>query len=990
MRPNTHIEVSSVIQTRTARRPGLPTSAGYRISKILSSCLVALAVLLTTPSLTEAAKKSKPNFIYINIDDLGYADIEPFGSKVNRTPHLNRMAEEGRKLTCFYAAPVCSPSRASLMTGSYPKRALSIPHVLFPGNAEGLDQSEVTVAELLKAQGYSTGIIGKWHLGDQPEFLPRKHGFDYYYGLPYSNDMGPAADGVKSNLGSPLPNPRNVRRQQPPLPLLRNETVLQRVLPDDQQAIVENYTNEAVSFIWDHRDEPFFLYLPHSAVHFPLYPGKKFHGKSKHGLFGDWVEEVDWSVGQVLDTVRQLGLAENTMVIFTSDNGGQNRHGAINLPLRGGKGSTFEGGMRVPTIAWWPTKIPAGTASDEIVSTMDILPTLTNLAGGKSPTDRKLDGHDIWPILAGSKDAKSQYEAFYFFRGFNLQCVRSGDWKLHLANGELYNLKDDISEAHNVAKDHPEVVAKLEAIAESQKNDLGVKDIGPGCRPLGKVNNPQPLIGHDGKVRAGFEQSAVHAGQGIMIGEVTDSSAIIQVRLTKSERMVDGDLPGAAGIVRFQVEMIEQNASTNRDPQQPVPMQMRRVRSGDLPTTVDRDFIARQLFRLVPDAEYRVQSWIGTSKDDLRDGPTATFRTLPGKDSNSATRFVVVTGMNYGKFHGDGRIDPKIHLQNNNTKLPQPYSGPDKHLGYPALASMLKLKPHFFVGTGDNIYYDTPKKPRAETVPQMRQKWHEQFVQPRYRQFFAKVPTYWMIDDHDYRIDDGDNSGDYLPSAETGLRIMLEQLPYGPAAEGSKTKTYRTHRVNKDLQVWFTENRRYRSDNAMEDGPDKTIWGAEQKAWLKKTLAASDATFKLMISPTPMVGPDDKRKFDNHTNFNGFRHERDEFFAWLNETGIAKQNFYLVCGDRHWQYHALHPSGIEEFSCGALVDPNSRLGRSPGDPQSTDPDGLIKQLYTQKERSGGFLMIESSPAKANSPSTLSFDFHDENGEVLHSHSKQGK
>ena len=279
----------------------------HSISVITRSCLLALTVLLSSGSFAEAAKK--PNFIYINIDDLGYADIEPFGSKVNRTPHLNRMAEEGRKLTCFYAAPVCSPSRASLMTGSYPKRALSIPHVLFPGNAEGLSQDEVTVAELLKEQGYATGIVGKWHLGDQPEFLPRKHGFDYYYGLPYSNDMGPAADGVKSNLGVPLPKPRNVRRNQPPLPLLRNETVLQRVLPDDQQAIVEKYTNEAVSFIWNHRDEPFFLYLPHSAVHFPLYPGKRFHGKSKHGLFGGWVEEVDWSVGQVLDTVRQLGLA---------------------------------------------------------------------------------------------------------------------------------------------------------------------------------------------------------------------------------------------------------------------------------------------------------------------------------------------------------------------------------------------------------------------------------------------------------------------------------------------------------------------------------------------------------------------------------------------------------------------------------------------------------------------------------------------------------
>ncbi|MFT5092549.1 MAG: hypothetical protein ACI93T_001369, partial [Porticoccaceae bacterium] len=825
--------------------------------------------------------------------------------------------------------------------------------------------------------------------------------FDYYYGIPYSNDMGPAADGVKSNLGVPLPNPRNVRRKQPPLPLLRNETVLQRVLPDDQQAIVERYTNEAVSFIWDHRDEPFFLYLPHSAVHFPLYPGKRFHGKSKHGLFGDWVEEVDWSVGQVLDTVRQLGLAENTMVIFTSDNGGQNRHGAINLPLRGGKGSTFEGGMRVPTIAWWPKKIPAGTASDEIVSTMDILPTLTNLAGGKAPPDRKLDGHDIWPILSGSNDAKSQYEAFYFFRGFNLQCVRSGDWKLHLANGELYNLKDDISEADNVAKAHPEVVAKLRAFAAVQEDDLGTKDIGPGCRPLGKVENPQPLIGHDGKVRSGFEPPSIHAAQGIMLGELTSTSVLAQVRLTKTDHLVpnsyvarDGhktaDLPGAKGVVMFRIEPIRRQSDeialasdsvvgTRAD---------HKVTTVILPASVDRDFIARASFtNLNPQQDYRITTQIGSNPREMGNGPTAMFRTHPGKDRAGAVRFVVVTGMNYAKFHGDERIDLKKHLVNNNTALPAPHSGPDKHLGYPSLASILRLRPNFFVGTGDNVYYDTPPgdEHRAQHVPELRQKWHEQFVQPRYRNLFAKVPTYWMIDDHDYRIDDGDNSGDYLPSPETGLRIMLEQLPYGPANAGTKTKTYRTHRVNKDLQIWFTENRRYRSDNAMEDGPNKSIWGVEQKAWLKKTLAESDATFKLMISPTPMVGPDDKRKFDNHTNVNGFRHERDEFFAWLNETGIAKQNFYLVCGDRHWQYHALHPSGIEEFSCGALVDPNSRLGRSPGDPQSTDPDGLIKQLYTQKERSGGFLMIESSPASKSAPSILSFVFHDENGNHLYQH-----
>ena len=511
-----------------------------------------LALSLLTISRAEAKESAKPNFIIINIDDLGYADIEPFGSKLNRTPHLNRMAKEGRKLTSFYAAPVCSPSRASLMTGCYPKRAFSIPHVLFPGDAEGLHPEEVTVAELLKKQGYTTGMVGKWHLGDQPEFLPTRQGFDSYFGLPYSNDMGPIADGVKSNLGAPLP--KTTRRIQPPLPLMRDETVLQRVLPDDQQSIVRRYTEEAVSFLWKHQSEPFFLYMPHTAVHFPLYPGKDFQGQSKHGLFGDWVEEVDWSVGQVLEAVRRLGLSENTFVLFTSDNGGSIRHGSRNTPLRGGKGSTFEGGMRVPTIAWWPGKIPAGTESSEMVSTMDILPTLTMLAGGNVPNDRKLDGHDIWPILSGKKDAKTPYDVFYFFRGLKLQAVRTGPWKMHLAKGELYNLDSDIGETKNVAKAHADVVAKIKGYIAKIDADLGITDNGPGVRTLGNVDNAQPLIAMNGTVLKGFEAPTIHAGQGIMLGEMTATSVLAQLRLTKTDRLFKGDVAGANGVVQFVLE----------------------------------------------------------------------------------------------------------------------------------------------------------------------------------------------------------------------------------------------------------------------------------------------------------------------------------------------------------------------------------------------------------------------------------------------------
>lgn len=480
----------------------MPMICRSLVPLLLAGALLLHGVLLT--SRVQAAEK--PNFVVINIDDLGYGDIGPFGATRHKTPNLNRMAAEGRKLTSFYAAPVCSPSRAALMTGCYPKRALSIPHVLFPANREGLAPEEITIAELLKQQGYVTGIIGKWHLGDQPRFLPTRQGFDYYYGLPYSNDMGPAADGVKSNLGAPLPKRRPKGKGQPPLPLLRNETVLQRVLAEDQTELVENYTEEAVAFISKHRERSFFLYLPHSAVHFPLYPGKAFQGKSGNGLFSDWVEEVDWSVGRVLDSVRELGLAKKTLVLFTSDNGGAPRHGARNGPLRGGKGSTFEGGMRVPTIAWWPGRIPVKSETDAVTGMMDILPTFVRLAGGRPPTDRKIDGGDIWPLLAGEAGAVSPHETFFYFRGLKLEAVRSGPWKLRLQRKELYHLKDDIGESKNLAQNHADEVKRLEALAQKMDTDLGRSGIGPGCRRLGRAEVGKPLIDHDGNVRPGFEK----------------------------------------------------------------------------------------------------------------------------------------------------------------------------------------------------------------------------------------------------------------------------------------------------------------------------------------------------------------------------------------------------------------------------------------------------------------------------------------------------
>lgn len=479
------------------------------------------------------AEAVKPNFIIINVDDLGYADIGPFGSN-NRTPHLDRMAAEGRLLTSHYAAPVCSPSRSALMTGCYPKRVLPIPHVLFPAAAVGLHPEEVTIADALKTAGYATACIGKWHLGDQPDFLPTRQGFDYYFGIPYSNDMGPAADGSKSNPGKPLPNAADAAAEaqtdetglrgfaQTPLPLVENETVVGRVRVDEQFAVTRLYTERAIRFIRQHKDGPFLLYLPHTAVHFPLYPSTPFKDKSPNGLLGDWAEEVDWSVGQLLDTVRELDLAANTLVLFTSDNGGALPHGSNNHPLRGGKGSTFEGGIRVCTIAWWPGKIPAGTRTDAITSMMDVLPTLAHLAGAELSDGRKRDGVNQWPVLAGTVQDQPPRDLFYYFRGFKLEAVRSGPWKLHLAladgpagqkagkkseqkksppRPQLFHLGDDLGETRDVAGEHPEVVQRLQALAQAVDSDLGQDGLGPGCRPLGRVANPLPVIDHDGTVR---------------------------------------------------------------------------------------------------------------------------------------------------------------------------------------------------------------------------------------------------------------------------------------------------------------------------------------------------------------------------------------------------------------------------------------------------------------------------------------------------------
>jgi len=497
----------------------------------LTLILAALVIAVSPGSAAPAAER--PNIVFILIDDMGYGDIGPFGSTKNRTPNLDRMAREGMRLTNFYAAPVCSVSRAQVMTGCYGAR-VSIPGVLGPRSRTGINPAEHTVAELLKDQGYATMCIGKWHPGHQPPFFPTRHGFDHYLGLSYSNDMG-----------RKLPDGRNV------VPLVRDEKVIELLEGPGQDGLVARYTNEAVNFIRENKHHAFFLYLPHTAVHVPLHPRDAFRGKSHNGRYGDWVEEVDWGVGRVLDTLRELSLSENTLVIFSSDNGPWLTKGADGGEaglLRGGKGSTFEGGVREPTIAWWPGKIAPGSACDAVAGNIDLLPTFVAVAGGALPTDRKIDGSDISGLLLG-KTTESPREAHYYFKGYKLEAVRSGKWKLALVGQQqagsgkkraalprprLCDLDVDIAEQTDVSAQHPDVVKRLLALAEPMKEEIGDGSPGRGVRKPGVVDEPTLLFaGAAGKPKpraaAPAAQSKPLALEALGPGDVVPAAAAPQV-----------------------------------------------------------------------------------------------------------------------------------------------------------------------------------------------------------------------------------------------------------------------------------------------------------------------------------------------------------------------------------------------------------------------------------------------------------------------------
>jgi len=489
------VEVSNV------RSRGSALASGRWLSALLT-------VALAAPSWGLAAAPRLPNIVLILADDLGYGDLGCYGARSIRTPNLDRLAKEGRRFTDFYAAqPVCSASRAALLTGCYPNR-LGIHGALGPNANHGLNGNELTIAELLKPLGYATAIYGKWHLGHRLQFLPRQHGFDDYFGLPYSNDMWPFHP--EAQVGT-----------YPELPLIEGDRTV--ATNPDQTRLTTWYTEHAVAFIDRNRNRPFFLYVPHSMPHVPLHVSDKFRGRSKQGLYGDVVQEIDWSVGQILRALKRHKLDRNTLVIFISDNGpwlSYGNHAGSAGRLREGKGTVWEGGVRVPCLMRWPGRIPTHSLCREPVMTIDLLPTLARLTGGRLPA-HATDGLDIWPLMAGEPGAKSPHEALFFYYGVNeLQALRSGRWKLVLPHTyrtlsgrpggtggspvkydsvqtglALFDMEKDPGETTDVAASHAEVVTRLKALAEQCRDDLGdalTKRLGRTVREPGRVAGPRP------------------------------------------------------------------------------------------------------------------------------------------------------------------------------------------------------------------------------------------------------------------------------------------------------------------------------------------------------------------------------------------------------------------------------------------------------------------------------------------------------------------
>jgi len=901
-----------------------------------------------------AAENARHNVLLLTADDLNYNSLGFAGCKLSGiTPHLDRLAKQGLWMEqAHVTVAVCQPSRQCLLTGRYPHH----------NGATGfypVREGVPTLAEILKSAGYEIGILGKaihlrpeskfpWHYIRDEDVLGRGRDPQKYY--EYSKEFLAQAKAAGK-----------------PFFLMANSHDPHRPFAGSEGKQPKNYPAPPRTYQPEEVTVPGFL---------PDLPDVR----TELAQYSSSVNRCDQTMGEVLRALEESGLADNTIVIFLSDNG-------IAMPFA--KSNCYLTSTRTPWLMRWPGTIAPGTVDREhLISGIDFMPTILEAVGLPIPPDT--DGRSFLPILRGKKqDGRTQvvtcYNEAFGNKSYPMRCVQNkrfgyiyNSWSngkksygtegmsglsfkamqqaaaadaniakrvellVHRVPEELYDFAADPDALHNLIDDPTHAETRKTLRAEMRSWMEKTQD------PL--LPNYIEML----TVAQASTSENIHLAQGLMSGEVTSDSVILQSRLTAVAAPVDGKTPGQAGIGRFEI-----SANASFEPSSFSPW---------LHATEANDFILRaSMDQLAPATVYYFRLHYGSDETHTTVSPVATGKTLPTNDQAAPVSFVLTSCLNYAFFQS--------------SKGGSQTSADDRKLGYPALEPLRALKPDFLIINGDCVYYDHPAQTRAKTLAEMRDKWHEQYSMPRFVQLFARTPVYWTKDDHDYRMNDSDATGDYEPSHRLGIDTFREQVPVVRSREGV---TYRTHRIGRDLQLWFVEGRDYRSPNKTPDGSGKSIWGAEQKAWLLRTLKESDATYKILISPTPMIGPDDGYKKDNHANTAGFQHEGEEFFAWLGTNKINTGRFFILCGDRHWKYHSRHPNGIEELSCGALNVENARLGHKPGAKKSNDPEGRLTLHYTDAAPSGGFLRVSLKPGQGSDPE-LEFFHHDDKGHVLYRH-----
>lgn len=882
----------------------------------------------------------------MNHDSLGFSGCQLRGV----SPHLDRLAGQSLSFErAHVTVAVCQPSRQCLLTGRYPHRNGSTG--FYPVSA-----GVPTLAEILKDTGFHLGILGKaihlrplekfpWHYLRDEDVLGTGRDPQKYY--EYSKEFFQQA-----------------KREGKPFFLMANSHDPHRPFAGSEGSQALNYPSPSRTFRADEVKVPGFL---------PDLPDVRKEMAQYHSS----VNRCDQTMGGILRALDESGFAEKTLVLFMSDNG-------ISMPFA--KSNCYFHSTRTPWLVRWPGVVKPGVDRTHAVSGIDYMPTVLEALG--LPFPEGMDGRSFLPVLRGQpQQGREQvvtcYNEAFGNKSYPMRCLqdqRFGYIYNSWADGRKRYSTEGMSglafKAMQQASDADQALAeRVKLLVHRMPEELYDFSADPDALH-NLINDPKyagqrktmraamlswmqktsdPLLGRFQnwcEVAVNPEPAEIFLAQGLMSGEVTHESVFLQTRFTAVPAITEGKVPGVAGVGRFEYSTDPRFGNSQFSEWQEV--------------HENNDFILRAAITgLKPRTSYHFRAIYGTDRGEGKMSDVAEFRTSPSARQSASIHFVLTSCLNYAFFQ--------------DTSKPQHASKQDRELGYPALVSILQQRPDFLIINGDCVYYDHPYKTRARTQTEMRDKWHEQYAMPRFLDLFAKTPAYWNKDDHDYRQNDSDSTGDDEPSHELGIATFREQVPVAK----NDAPTYRTHRMGRDLQLWLVEGRDYRSPNKMPDGPEKSIWGKEQRDWLQRTIKESDATFKILISPTPLLGPDDAYKNDNHAN-EGFCHEGESFFRWLKENGQDPARFLILCGDRHWKYHTRHPFGFQEFSCGALNRENARVGRKPGSNGSSDPGGRLTQFYTDATPQGGYLDVHLHAA-ANVPTKLEIHLRDDRGKVLYQH-----